>query len=204
MTRRDAVPRYRRGPLPPAQLALISTLNRWSLRSKRKRYGVDYPDPYRNLRRTRDKRLPAGRVLSVQFLRTPLDGASHRYRARFGGRGCISAMELPLPGLRAGVGRRQARAPAKTWPRPMQCQRPSVFLPNSRIAARSAVPTARIHWCSTGATTRSMWRPGPGSFPEAAALGVLQVHLSGGEPAARRDLARNRQRQHVMRPSTAT
>lgn len=43
---------------------------------------------------------------------TPLNGASHRYRARFGGRGCISAMELPLPGLRAGVGRRQARAPA--------------------------------------------------------------------------------------------
>src|SRR6266516_3751391 len=26
-------------------------------------------------------------------------------------------------------------------------------------------------------------------FNEAAALGVLQVHLSGGEPAARRDLA---------------
>src|SRR5216110_4145550 len=26
-------------------------------------------------------------------------------------------------------------------------------------------------------------------FGEAAALGVLQVHLSGGEPAARRDLA---------------
>src|SRR3954470_21866840 len=26
-------------------------------------------------------------------------------------------------------------------------------------------------------------------FEEAAALGVLQVHLSGGEPAARRDLA---------------
>src|SRR6188768_2789238 len=78
---------------------------------ERKRHGVDDPDPYRNLRGTRDQRLLAGRVLSVRFLRTPLDGASHRYCARFGGWGCISAMELPLPGLRLGVGRRQACAP---------------------------------------------------------------------------------------------
>src|SRR5262245_14613300 len=37
---------------------------------ERKRHGVDDPDPYRNLRRTRDQRLLAGRVLSVRSLRT--------------------------------------------------------------------------------------------------------------------------------------
>ena len=37
-------------------------------------------------------------------------------------------------------------------------------------------------------------------FNEAAALGVLQVHLSGGEPAARRDLRRNRQGGARSRP----
>ena len=38
------------------------------------------------------------------------------------------------------------------------------------------------------ARTNSTPRPGRGCSREAAALGVLQVHLSGGEPGARRDL----------------
>src|SRR5262245_15538456 len=106
-------------PFGDTDLALAARAARAKLMSQplvvaaeRKRHGVDDPDPYRNLRRTRDQRLPAGRVLSVRSFRTPLDGASHRYRARFGGWGCIPAMELPLSGLLAGVGRRQARAPA--------------------------------------------------------------------------------------------
>ena len=47
---------------------------------------------------------------------------------------------------------------------------------------------APIRWRSSSATTSSTPRPGSRVFKEAAALGVLQVHLSGGEPGARRDL----------------
>lgn len=62
-------------------------------------------------------------------------------------------------------------------------KRPSVSLPNSRIAARSAVLTARDR--RDDEIDAATWAR---VFREAAALGVLQVHLSGGEPAARRDL----------------
>ena len=60
---------------------------------------------------------------------------------------------------------------------------------SSPIAARSAVPIAPIRW--------RLERPGAELdgetwkrvFSEAAALGALHVHLSGGEPTARRDIA---------------
>ena len=66
--------------------------------------------------------------------------------------------------------------------------------PSSPIAARCNAPTAR---------TRSSWSGRAASSPtaewcrvldEAAALGVLQLHLSGGEPTARADLERDRRR----------
>src|SRR3982074_861580 len=41
-------------------------------------------------------------------------------------------------------------------------------------------------------------------FNEAAALGVLQVHLSGGEPAARRDLVEITAAARAGRPATHT
>ena len=40
-------------------------------------------------------------------------------------------------------------------------------------------------------------------FREAAALGVLQVHLSGGEPGARRDLVEITAAAHTARPITS-
>ena len=49
--------------------------------------------------------LPAEFSSSEPLLATTLNGASHRYRAGFGGGRCISAMELPVSGLRSGVGR---------------------------------------------------------------------------------------------------
>src|SRR5436853_513606 len=61
--------------------------------------------------------------------------------------------------------------------------RPSAFSKRMRLppTSSSAVPVR-----PTSNRSSAMWAR---IFREAAQLGVLHVHLSGGEPAARRDLA---------------
>ena len=60
--------------------------------------------------------------------------------------------------------------------------------PSSPIAARCNAPTAPIRWSSSGSTGELATAEWCRVLDEAAELGVLQVHLSGGEPTARRDL----------------
>ncbi len=59
----------------------------------------------------------------------------------------------------------------------------------SPTAARCSAPIARARWRSRARASEELdtdeWRR---VLAEAAALGVLQVHFSGGEPTARRDL----------------
>ena len=69
-------------------------------------YGVDNPDPCRNLHRSRDQRLSAGRVLiAIAFRRDPTrmrrSESTCRHRARCRGRRGLSTMELPVFGLPA-------------------------------------------------------------------------------------------------------
>jgi hypothetical protein len=63
--------------------------------------------------------------------------------------------------------------------------RPSASLPSLRTAARWAVLIAPIRSPSTREEASLTHKPGRGCFAEAAALGVLQVHLSGGEQRRR-------------------
>src|SRR5262245_60592643 len=70
------------------------------------------------------------------------------------------------------------------------CPRRSACSPNSPTAVRSGVLIVRILWRSKSVPRADELDTATWArvFREAAALGVLQVHLSGGEPAARRDL----------------
>jgi len=58
-----AVRRYLSRPLAARPACANLELQPPVISAERKRHGVDDPDPHRNLRRTRDKRLPAGWVL---------------------------------------------------------------------------------------------------------------------------------------------
>ncbi len=61
------------------------------------------------------------------------DGAPHRHRARFGGGWWLSAMELPLPGVSPGMGRRRARAAAHPG-EPCRVRRRRGLGPDQRLA----------------------------------------------------------------------
>ena len=72
-------------------------------------------------------------------------------------------------------------------PRP-RLRRRSASWSSSPIAVRSAVPIAPIRWRWSGPARSSIRETWKRVFGEAAALGALHVHLSGGEPTARRDI----------------
>src|SRR5262249_5854693 len=79
--------------------------------------------------------------------------------------------------MRAATARRRCRSPAPPAPPP-----------HPPLAAPPGVPLSPIlsRWANRESELdTATWAR---VFREAAGLGVLQVHLSGGEPASRRDL----------------
>ena len=81
-----------------------------------------------------------------------------------------------------------ARRGSSTYERNSRPPAPSGFSPELTHRARSAAliaPTRSNSIARQGELDTETWKR---VFSQAAAIGILQLHLSGGEPASRRDL----------------
>src|SRR5215510_4411149 len=118
---RDVMPGSAGIPLAARLACAKLTSELLVIAAERKRHGVDDPDPYRNLRRTRDQRLSAGRVLGVQYPShparwgvSPLSYLVRRLGVHFRN-GIAVARSVPWHGLATSA---CARAPRPASPSP--------------------------------------------------------------------------------------